>query len=91
MNFDKIKSLVYTEKSNYLMNNSKYSFNVCDSCNKSEISSIIKKIFDVNVVRVNILNTSNKNKRFKGRDSIKFGYKKAIVTLEKGQSINFSS
>lgn len=91
MDFDKIKSLVYTEKSNSQLANGKYHFNVCSSCDKSEIASIVKRAFGVDVEGVNIINTPGKTKRFKGTEGNKSGYKKAIVTLKEGQSINFSS
>ncbi|MBU6141331.1 MAG: 50S ribosomal protein L23 [Proteobacteria bacterium] len=91
MTYDKIKSLVYTEKSNNQIIEGKYHFQVCSTCNKSEISSLIKKSFNVEVESVNIINTFGKAKKFKGVKGVRGGYKKAIVTLKKGQSINFSS
>jgi large subunit ribosomal protein L23 len=91
MSYDKIKSLVYTEKSNKQLAEGKYHFQVCSSCNKSEIASLIKKAFGVEVEGVNIINTAGKTKRFKGTQGTRGAYKKAIVTLKEGQSINFSS
>jgi len=91
MSYDKIKALVYTEKSNKQLAEGKYHFQVCASCNKSEVASLIKRAFGVEVEGVNILNTPGKTKRFKGTQGTKGVYKKAIVTLKEGQSINFSS
>lgn len=91
MSYDKIKSLVYTEKSNKQLAEGKYHFQVCASCNKSEIASLIKRAFSVEVKSVNVLNTPGKTKRFKGTQGTKSAYKKAIITLKEGQSINFSS
>lgn len=91
MSYDKIKALVYTEKSNKQLAEGKYHFQVCSSCNKSEIASLIKSAFGVEVEGVNIVNTPGKTKRFKGTQGTKGAYKKAIVTLKEGQSINFSS
>lgn len=91
MSYDKIKALVYTEKSNKQLAEGKYHFQVCPSCNKSEIASLIKRSFGVEVEGVNIVNTPGKTKRFKGTEGTKGAYKKAIVTLKAGQSINFSS
>lgn len=91
MSYDKIKALVYTEKSNKQLAEGKYHFQVCSSCNKSEIASLIKKAFGVEVEGVNIVNTPGKTKRFKGTQGTRGAYKKAIVTLKEGQSINFSS
>jgi large subunit ribosomal protein L23 len=90
-NYDKVKSLIYTEKSNKQLVDSKYYFHVEKSCNKQEIASIIKKTFSVKVKKINIINTAEKSRRFKGVEGLKGSYKKAIVTLQKGQSINFAS
>ncbi len=91
MSYDKIRSLVYTEKSNKQLAEGKYHFQVCSSCNKGEIASLIKKTFGVEVEGVNIVNTPGKTKRFKGTQGTRGAYKKAIITLKEGQSINFSS
>lgn len=89
VNYDKIKSLIYTEKSNGQLVDGKYHFLVSDLCNKSEVASLVKKTFGVEVEKVNIVNTPLKKKRFKGVEATINSYKKAIVTLKKGQSINF--
>ncbi len=91
VNFDKIKSLVYTEKSNKQVADGKYQFHVDAQCNKDEIASLIKKSFGVEVEKVNIINTKSKAKRFKGIEGKTAAFKKAIVTLKKGQAINFGS
>ncbi len=91
LNYDKIKGLVYTEKSNKQLVDGKYHFQVDASCDKSEIASLIKKAFGVEVEKVNIINTAGKIKRFKGVEGTRGSYKKAIITLKKGQSINFGS
>lgn len=89
--FDKIKSSVYTEKSNREVQNGKYQFRVDNSCNKSEIASIIKRAFNVDVTKVNIINSKPKTKTFKGIEGKKSLYKKAVVTLKEGQSLNLFS
>ena len=92
INFDKIFGLIYTEKTNkQIADNSKYCFKVAKDCNKKEVASLIKKLYNVTVVKVNIVNTPEKTKRFKGIESTSGTYKKVIITLEKGQSINFGS
>ena len=91
VNFDKIKSLVYTEKSNKQIPDGKYQFNVDASCTKDEVASLVKKSFGVEVEKVNIINTKSKVKRFKGIEGKTGAFKKAIVTLKKGQTINFGS
>lgn len=91
LNYDKIKGLVYTEKSNRQLVENKYHFEVDASCDKKEIASLVKKIFGAEVEKVNIVNTHAKTKRFKGVEGKRKSYKKAIVTLKEGQSINFGS
>ena len=51
----------------------------------------IEKLFRVNVIKVNIINQKTKLKVKQGRDSYKSGYKKAIITLKKGQSIDLTT
>ena len=51
----------------------------------------IEKLFKVNVIKVNIINQKTKFKIKQGRKSKKSGYKKAIVTLKKGQSIDLTT
>lgn len=89
INLDKVKSLVYTEKSNAYALIRKYTFEVDAGCNKKEIKSLIKKIYNVDVVRVNVMNVGSKNKRFKGILGETGSFKKAIVSLKKDQTINF--
>ena len=91
LNYDKIKRLIYTEKSNKQLVDGKYHFQFDANCSKNEIASLVKKSFNVEVEKVNIINTTAKTKRFKGVEGVKSSHKKAIVTLKKGQSINFSS
>jgi large subunit ribosomal protein L23 len=91
LNYDKIKGLVYTEKSNKQLVDNKYHFEVDASCHKKEVASIVKKVFGAEVAKVNIINTKSKTKRFKGVEGTRGSYKKAIVTLKEGQSINFGS
>ncbi|MCE2687234.1 MAG: 50S ribosomal protein L23 [Rickettsiales bacterium] len=86
--YDKIKNLISTEKSNQSSQLNKYHFKVDSSCCKKEVSSLIKKIFNVDVEMVNIINSKSKIKRFKGKEGNTKAFKKAIVTLKEGQSIN---
>jgi len=89
INYDKIKGLVYTEKSNKYVSDNKYSFRVDSSCTKNDVKSIIKSMFKVDTIKINIINVSGKTKRFKGMIGKRNSYKKAIVTVKSGQSINF--
>ena len=58
---------------------------------KKNIKKNIEKIFKVNVTKVNIINRKTKIKIKQGRKTYKSGYKKAIVTLKKGQSIDLTA
>ncbi len=91
LGYDKIKGLIYTEKSNkQLADSNKYCFEVDLSCDKKEVASLIKKLFNVDVEKVNMANIRAKTKRFKGVVGTTKLRKKAIVTLKEGQSINFN-
>ena len=51
----------------------------------------IEKLFKVNVIKVNIINRKVKVKMKQGKKTYKSGYKKAIITLKKGQSIDLTT
>jgi len=72
-----------------LMNQSigKYVFKVAPSANKIEIAREVNKIYGVKAVDVNIVNTKGKERRVGGKIGFKSGYKKAIITLAQGQTI----
>jgi len=88
---DSIKSPIITEKATILSEQNKTVFKVDKNANKKNIKKNIEKIFKVNVVKVNIINKKTKKKMKQGKLSTKTGYKKAVVTLKKGQSIDLSS
>ena len=88
--YDIILSPVVTEKTNNQLSGSKYSFNVLNSASKEDIKKSIETIFGVNVEKINILNREGKVKRFKGTTGKRSSVKKAVVTLKKGQEINFA-
>ncbi len=67
----------------------KYVFKVRKEATKLKIKMAVEKIYGVKVISVRTINTPSKV-RFRGRTKgIKSGYKKAIVTLKKGDSIDF--
>ena len=88
---DSIRSPIITEKATILSEQNKTVFKVHDSANKKIIKKNIEKIFKVNVVKINIINQKTKQKMKQGRKSFRSGYKKAIVTLKKGQSIDLTT
>ena len=89
--YDKIISPVVTEKSTNLSDQNKIVFKVPTSSNKNTIKKSIEKIFKVNVTKINIINKQNRTKLTRGRKVKVSGYKKAIITLKKGQSIDLTT
>ena len=88
---DTIISPNVTEKSTYLSEFNKVVFKVHANASKDSIKRSVEKLFKVNVVKVNIVNLKSKTKFKQGKISKKSGYKKAIVTLKKGQSIDLTT
>ncbi len=89
--FDKIISPFVTEKSTNLSDQNKIVFKVPARANKKNLKKNIEKIFKVNVTKVNIINKQNRTKLTRGRKVKVSGYKKAIITLKKGQSIDLTT
>ena len=88
---DSIRQPIITEKATSLSEFNKTVFKVHSGANKISIKKNIEKIFKVTVTKVNIINQKRKKKIKQGKLSVKPGYKKAIVTLKKGQSIDLAS
>ena len=88
---DTIISPNVTEKSTSLSDFNKVVFRVHRGANKKTIIKSIEKIFKVNVIKINTINIKGKTKLIRNKKSFKSGYKKAIVTLKKGQSIDLST
>ena len=88
---DLIISPNVTEKSTSLSEYNKVVFKVHKNAEKKLIKKSIEKIFKVNVIKINTINLKGKTKLVKNRKSYKPGYKKAIVTLKKGQSIDLTT
>ena len=88
---DTIISPNITEKSTYLSEFNKVVFKVHKKASKAAIKKSVEKLFKVNVIKVNIINQKSKLKMKQGRKSFKSGYKKAIITLKKGQSIDLTT
>ena len=86
-----IRNPIITEKATILSEQNKTVFKVHEKANKKIIKKNIEKIFKVNVIKVNILNKKTKVKIRQGKKIYKSGYKKAIVTLKKGQSIDLTT
>ena len=89
--YDKILSPMVTEKSTNLSEQNKIVFKVHTGANKTNLKKNIEKIFKVNVTKINIINKQNRTKLAKGKKVKVSGFKKAIITLKKGQSIDLTT
>ena len=89
--YDSILNPVVTEKATNLSEMNKVVFKVNRSANKRSVKKSIEKIFKVNVVKINIINKQSRFKTAKGKKVKIQGYKKAIVTLKKGQNIDLTT
>ena len=88
---DVIISPNITEKSTSLSEFNKVVFKVHKGASKNSIKKSIEKIFKVNVIKVNTINLKGKTKLVRNKKAYKSGYKKAIVTLKKGQNIDLAT
>ena len=88
---DTVVSPNITEKSTSLSEFNKIVFKVDKGANKKSIKRSIEKIFKVNVIKINTINIKGKAKLVRNKKSFKSGYKKAIITLKKGQSIDLAT
>ena len=89
MNIEIIKAPVITEKTNNLASANVYVFKVDKSANKTEIKQAIESIFKVKVMSITTSNSHPKKKRVGKYTGMTNKYKRAIVKLAEGQSINF--
>ena len=89
--YDTILFPIVTEKSTNLSEQNKIIFKVPSSANKKNLKNNIEKIFKVNVTKINIINKQTRNKLTRGKKVKISGYKKAIITLKKGQSIDLTT
>ena len=88
--YDKIISPMVTEKSTNLSEQNKVVFKVPAGADKVNLKKNIEKIFKVNVTKINIINKKSKIKNARGRKVRVSGFKKAIVTIKKGQNIDLT-
>ena len=86
--YDVIKRPIITEKSSNLVENLQYTFEVDPKATKTEVKDAIEKIFKVKVVEIRTINVHRKAKRMQRFEGFKPAYKKAIVRLAAGQTID---
>ena len=89
--YDTILAPVITEKATVLTEQNKVVFRVAMDATKDEIAAAVEELFKVRVVKVNTLITKGKTKRFRGILGKRSDVKKAIVTLQAGQTIDIST
>jgi large subunit ribosomal protein L23 len=89
--YDVIVSPIITEKATMASEHNQVIFKVAMSATKPQIKEAVEKLFDVKVKRVNTMVRKGKLKAFRGVRSHRSDVKKAIVTLEEGQSIDVTT
>ena len=90
-NYDIIRSPAITEKATLLSEANQVVFNVATNASKPEIKKAVEELFYVKVKAVNTIVRKGKVKRFRGIRGRQSDVKKAIVTLEDGQSIDVTA
>lgn len=86
-----IRKPVITEKATMASEHNQITFQVPLEATKPEIRTAIEELFKVKVKAVNTLRQQGKTKRFRGRPGQRSDYKKAMVTLEEGHSIDVTT
>lgn len=86
---DIILAPIITEKTAGMEADGRYAFKVSSKANKTEIRQAIEKKFNVKVASINTVNSHPKKKRVGRYTGMTNKYKKAIITLEKGNTISF--
>lgn len=78
---------VITERAFDMQEYNRYTFEVAPDANKIEIAKAVEEIFSVKVVKVNTANVKPKAKRTRYKVGFTRSWKKAVVTLAEGDSI----
>ena len=89
--YDVIRVPLVTEKSTMVSESNQVMFKVAMTATKPDIKEAVERLFNVKVVAVNTLIRKGKLKRFRGVKGQQSDFKKAIVTLEEGQTIDITS
>jgi len=89
--YDVLRRPLVTEKSSYQSGKlNQYSFVVANTATRTQVKDAIETLYDVNVVRVNVINVpAKRGRRLRSRRLLvrKVGYKKAVITLAAGQTL----
>lgn len=85
-----VQDPVITEKTyNQFQRDNQYTFVVAEQANKIEVKKSVENLYGVQVKDVRIIRVKPETVFVRGRKGVKSGYKKAIVSLQSGYSINF--
>lgn len=90
-NLTVLRAPYVSEKSTRLSEHNQYVFAVAQDATKADVKSAVEKMFDVNVVAVNMANVKGKLKMFRFRPGRKASVRKAYVRLADGQSIDVAA
>jgi large subunit ribosomal protein L23 len=90
-NYDTLLAPVITEKSTLVAEENKVIFRVPLTATKPEIKEAVEALFKVDVTKVNTILVKGKTKRFRGRLGRRSDFKKAVVTLKNGQSVDITT
>ena len=86
--FEVIRRPIVTEKSTNLAEAGKYVFDVATDANKAQVKEAVQVVFGVGVTQVNVLRVRGKRKRFGRKPTAQRSWKKAVVTLKEGDTID---
>ncbi len=89
--YELLRFPVITEKATLGSEHNQVTFRVPLDASKPEIKSAVEQVFDVKVVSVNTLRQKGKTKVFRGRKGRRNDYKKAVIRLEEGHSIDVTT
>ena len=85
--YDVVRRPVITEKSTMLAEDGRYTFEVAADATKALVKEAVETAFGVKVAQVNVMSVHGKRKRFGPRLKAKRSWRKAVVTLAKGERI----
>jgi large subunit ribosomal protein L23 len=86
--YDILVRPVFSEKASLISGDGKYVFEILKSANKKQVAAAIEQAFSVKVAKVNMVNIPPKRKIFKQVKGVRSGFKKAIVTLRSGFTLD---
>jgi large subunit ribosomal protein L23 len=87
--YEVVRRPLITEKATLMKEQNRYAFEVAKEANKRQIKEAVQAAFKVNVVKVNVMRVPGKMRRIGRQYVLTPSWKKAVVTLEPGQKIEF--